>query len=100
MPEVSICRERILSENYYDFISSQFGTDEFENIVTEDTCIQQTEFIYNMIHVDREVAQPLTFERYSYNAIPKCYTLLDTDAMTQAGILQVQNYPTLELQGS
>ncbi len=43
---------------------------------------------------------PLTFENYSYNSVPKCYTLLDTAAMTQAGILQVQNYPTLNLQGS
>ena len=100
MPELSICRERILSNNYYDFISNQLGMDEFENIVTEDTCTQQTEFIYNIVHVEREVAEPLTFERYSYNAIPKCYTLIDTDAMTQAGILQVQNYPTLNLQGS
>lgn len=100
MPELSICRERILSNNYYDFISNQLGMDEFENIVTEDTCTQQTEFIYNIIHVESEAAEPLTFERYSYNAIPKCYTLLDTDAMTQAGILQVQNYPTLNLQGS
>lgn len=100
MPELSICRERILSNNYFDFISNQLGMDEFENIVTEDTCTQQTEFIYNIIHVEREIAEPLTFERYSYNAIPKCYTLLDTDAMTQAGILQVQNYPTLNLQGS
>ncbi len=100
MPELSICRERILSNNYYDFISNQLGMDEFENIVTEDTCTQQTEFIYNIVHVEREVAEPLTFERYSYNAIPKCYTLIDTDAMTQAGILQVQSYPTLNLQGS
>ena len=51
MPELSICRERILSNNYYDFISNQLGMDEFENIVTEDTCIQQTEFIYNIIHM-------------------------------------------------
>lgn len=100
MPELSICRERILSDDYFDFIYNQLGEDEFENIITEDTCMQQTEFIYNIIHVEREAAEPLTFGRYSYNAVPKCYTLLDIDAMTQAGILQVQNYPTLNLQGS
>ena len=72
MPELSICRERILSNNYYDFISNQLGMNEFENIVTEDTCTLQTEFIYDIIHVEREMAEPLTFERYSYNAIPKC----------------------------
>ena len=100
MPELSICRERILSNNYFDFIVSQLGQDEFEKIITEDTCEQETEFIYKIIHVERERAEPLTFGRYSYNSIPKCYSLVDTDAMMQAGILQVQNYPTLNLQGS
>lgn len=100
MPEFSICRERILSEEYFDFIISQLGADEFEEFIDEDTCRQETEFIYSIIHVKRELVKPLTFENYSYNSIPKCYTLLDTSAMTQAGILQVQNYPTLNLQGT
>lgn len=100
MPEFSICRERVLSEDYYDFIVNQLGEIGFENLITEDTCRQETEFIYDIIHVEKELAEPLTFENYSYNSIPKCYTLIDTDAMMQAGILQVQNYPTLDLQGS
>ena len=100
MPEFSICQERVLSEDYYDFIVNQLGEIGFENLMTEDTCRQKTEFIYNIIHVEKELAEPLTFENYSYNSIPKCYTLIDTDAMMQAGILQVQNYPTLDLQGS
>lgn len=100
MPEFSICRERVLSEDYYDFIVNQLGEIGFGNLITEDTCRQKTEFIYDIIHVEKELAEPLTFEYYSYNSIPKCYTLIDTDAMMQAGILQVQNYPTLDLQGS
>lgn len=100
MPEFSICRERVLSEEYYDFIVNQLGEIGFENLITEDTCRQKTEFIYDIIHVEKELAEPLTFENYAYNSIPKCYTLIDTDAMMQAGILQVQNYPTLDLQGS
>lgn len=101
MPELEICRERILSNDYRDFIVSEFGEEGFYNdIITEDTCEQETEFIYKVIHVEKEIADPITFERYSYNSIPKCFTLLDVDAMTQAGIIQVQNYPTLDLQGS
>ncbi len=100
MPELSVCREQVLSNEYYDFIVSQLDEAGFEDIITEDTCRQETEFLYNIIHVERKLAEPLTFDSYSYNSIPKCYTLLDTDAMMQAGILQVQNYPTLNLQGS
>lgn len=101
MPELEVCRERILSNDYRDFIVSEFGEEGFYNdIITEDTCEQEAEFIYKVIHVEKEIADPITFERYSYNSIPKCFTLLDVDAMTQAGIIQVQNYPTLDLQGS
>ncbi len=100
MPELRECRERILSNDYYDFIVSQLGDNEFGGLITEDTCMQETEFVYNIIHVEKERADPLEFGRYSYNSIPKCYTLQDEAAMTQAGILQVQNYPTLNLQGS
>ena len=100
MPTPRECREQILSSDYYDFIASQLGENEFEDLITEDTCMHEVEFVYNIIHVEKERADPLEFGRYSYNAIPKCYTLLDEAAMTQAGILQVQNYPTLNLQGT
>lgn len=100
MPTLRECREQILSSDYYDFIASQLGENEFEDLITEDTCMHEVEFVYNIIHVEKERADPLEFGRYSYNAIPKCYTLLDEAAMTQAGILQVQNYPTLNLQGT
>ncbi len=100
MPQLRECREQILSNEYYDFIVSQLGENEFENLVTQENCMQEAEFIYNMIHIEKERANPLEFGRYSYNSIPKCYTLLDEAAMTQAGILQVQNYPTLNLQGT
>ena len=46
------------------------------------------------------VADPITYERYSYNAVPQCYTLLGMETLNQAGILLIQNYPTLQLKGS
>lgn len=100
MPQLERCRQQVLSNDYRDFIVSQLSMPEFEALITEDTCEQETEFIYKMIYVEKERADPIGFDRYSYNAIPKCYTLLDISAMTQAGITQVQNYPTLDLQGT
>ena len=41
----------------------------------------------------------MTLERFTYGSIPKCYTLLDSETLNQAGISQVQNYPTLQLRG-
>ena len=45
-------------------------------------------------------ADPMSLDRvYVLGAIPKCYTLLDTEALNEAGISQIQNYPTLKLTG-
>ena len=99
MPE-NICREQILSEEYRDFIVSQLQTDLFVEKFGNDVCTQEAGLFYKTIYVNKEQADPIQLDRYPYNSIPKCYTLLDMQAMEQAGILQVQNYPTLDLQGS
>lgn len=100
MPNLEQCRERILSNDYRDFIINRLALEEFQEVITANTCRQEMEFIYDTAYIEKEVADPLSFGRYSYNAVPKCYTLLDMEAMAQAGILQVQNYPTLDLQGT
>ena len=100
MPEREVCRERILSVDYRDFIVSELRQNLFTNLITEDTCTQEMQFIYESVYLEKEIADPITFERFSYNSIPKCYTLIDMAAMTQAGITQIQNYPPLNLQGT
>ena len=44
-------------------------------------------------------ADPMSLDLFTYGVIPKCYTLLDTEALNEAGISQIQNYPTLKLTG-
>ena len=94
------CKEKILSEEYRDFIVSQLNPNELDEFVMEGTCEQRLRFLYKSIYLERNLVDPISFGKYSYNSIPKCFTLLDTEAMTQAGILQVQNYPSLNLQGT
>ena len=100
MPELNKCRQQILSNDYRDFIVGQFTSQEFESFLTSDTCQQQTDFVYNVIHLEKEKVDPIRLDKYSYNSIPKCYSLIDIEAMTEAGITQIQNYPTLDLQGT
>ncbi len=94
------CKEQILSEDYRDFIVSDLQQTEFTSLFPNITCRQNMGTFYEAIYIEKELASPIGFSRYPYNSIPKCFTLLDMNAMQQAGILQVQNYPTLELQGS
>ncbi len=42
---------------------------------------------------------PLSIETYTYSAIPKCLGLLDTTALEESGIIQVQNQSALSLRG-
>lgn len=95
-----MCREQILSENYRDFIVSQLQEKQFEEQFGSEVCTQKMGTFYKGIYANKEQADPIQFDRYPYNSVPKCFTLLDVAAMEQSGILQVQNYPTLNLQGS
>lgn len=100
MANDEVCRNRILSEDYRDFIVKQIGENMFDSISANQLCEQKMEYIYKMIYVENTMADPVNFERYAYHSIPKCFTLIDIDALEQAGIPQIQNYPTLGLQGN
>lgn len=97
--DAETCKMQILSEDYMDFIIPTNGGRERLPVLPEELCTQQTDVGYEMVYLGRDLAEPLNFERFTYNSIPQCCGLLDMDAMNQAGISQVQYYPTLELMG-
>ena len=88
------CKNQILSEEYHDIIVSELQRSEFESRFPELPCVQQMGAFFQCFYVEKSE------RNYPYNSVPKCSALLDIEAMNQAGILQVQNYPTLELMGS
>ena len=90
----------VISEDYRDFIVSELQRSEFEKRFQESSWVQPMGAFFTTFYVEEEMAAPVDFLNYPYNTIPKCFTLLDMEAMNEAGILQVQNYPTLELQGT
>lgn len=94
------CRERILSQDYRDFLVPFYRGEETLNVQTEDTCVQNVDFGYRVIYADHTLLKPLNYSNYWYNSIPNCYSLLDMEALNAAGISAVQNYPTLQLMGS
>lgn len=94
------CREQILSEESRDFIVGDLQEELFTKLFPTVSCKEEMGEFYQCLYVDGKEADPIRYETYPYNSIPKCYTLLDTEAMEDAGIAQVQNYPRLELQGS
>ena len=93
------CREKILSQDYMDFISPGYWSGEDIIVRQDQSCIQQMGFGYRAVYVEKGLAGELSLERYGYQGIPGCYTLIDTSALNEAGISAVQNYPALHLRG-
>ena len=99
MPYSDLCREKILSENYHDFIVSDIRMPFLQDMLEKDCCLQNPGFFYQCAYLSKSVIKPVSLENYSYFSIPKCYSLLSMQALNQAGILPIQNHSTIQLSG-
>lgn len=99
MPYSDLCREKILSEDYHDFIVSDIRMPFLQDMLEKDCCLQNPGFFYQCAYLSKSVIKPVSLENYSYFSIPKCYSLLSMQALNQAGILPIQNHSTIQLSG-
>ena len=99
MTDPETCRQHILSEDYRDFIGNHVRTPFFESIMRDGQCEQDAGFGYKCFYLPAELTGPVSLSRFSYNSIPKCFTPTSMETLNQAGILPIQNYPTLQLKG-
>ena len=99
MNDPETCKAAVLSEDYRDFIVND-NSPILAHITEEDPCTQTAGFNYRCLYISKEAADPITNERLYYTAMPKCYAHINTDSLDQAGILPLQNYPTLHLMGN
>lgn len=99
MSDQERCRQQILSEEYRDFIIRKGRETVAEQEAREYGCSVDAGFGYQCAYLPEKRADPISRERYSYNAIPRCYTILGMEELNQSGILPLQNYPTLQLSG-
>ena len=93
------CRDKILSQDYWDFIVPNYRGDVIFGIEEETECVQNADFDYRIVYLNDPGKSPLSLERYLYNSIPGCYTTLGMEAVNAAGITAVQNLPALQLMG-
>ncbi len=101
------CREKILSNDYYDVITDfPFNV---ENEALFDLCFTTIEEQYSLIYINRQGIQNLEQNFFEYQRIPKLYApmqsegaateVFDSFDLYAAGILSVQQ-PPLSLDGS
>lgn len=99
MPDLEVCKERALSEEYRDYIVGRVGTF-WRNVLTQDICQFPLEYSFRIVYASQEETENRALYEIPYYSIPKCYTLLDMEALQEAGIAQVQQITGLELYGS
>ena len=101
----SNCREKILSENTYDYITD-FPLSGFPGF-EESLCYADVDGMYYILYLDPSVALNSPVGAFQYQSIPKLYGLMQVsnsdnafnpDALIVSGILQAQR-PPLRLTG-
>lgn len=90
------CDAFIKSNDTYDVIIPR---ESLERYPFEPVCLQHISNNLDIHYYERGSVPPLSIQTYTYTAIPKCFGLLDTTALEESGILQLQNQPALSLRG-
>lgn len=87
------------SQDYGDFIV-KYAQNVYGPIdVTSDSTFQVINEIFGIAYVPLDQVGDLEINSYTYNAIPKCYTYMDMEALNASGVLRLHNHPYLQLQG-
>lgn len=92
------CKEKILSEEYRDFMMRDTGA-LGEKFPLENGCRIPLKYGFELLYIDQSEDRKKPLGDYPYTMVPKCYTTLDMAAIQQAGIAAVQNLTGLELSG-
>lgn len=92
------CSEKILSEDYADFIVSGQQEDELRQRLNTD-CIQRADVDNTVLYTKIDHLGPLLNLNLPYSVWPKCFGLMDLEPVQESGVLQIQNQATLSLRG-
>ncbi len=93
------CREKIVSEEYADFIT-EYGKEEYSILERfRGECYLQLDELFNCVYSPIDKIEDLSVMNYPYKSIPTLYGLMDTTALENTGIIKLQNQSALQLRG-
>lgn len=96
------CREKILSEDYYDLITDYLFTEEFREAEIPDYCFTKIDDKYGLVYVKNDEVPMMNVATFGYSLIPKLYGLMqdfNQIPLVESNITRVQQ-PPLSLTGS
>lgn len=87
---MSECAERIISEDYADFIIEIGFRENEARQEYKDLCIQDIGYKFSAIYYPLSEINPISVGEDTYIAIPKLFGLMDTSAVEATGALRLQ----------
>ncbi len=96
------CREKILSEDYYDLITDYLFAEEFREAQVPDYCFTQIDDKYGLVYVKSDEVPAMNVATFGYSLIPKLYGLMQNFnqiPLLESNITRVQQ-PPLSLTGN
>ena len=96
------CKEKILSEEYYDLITDYLFTEEFREAIVPDYCFPKIDDKYGLVYVKSDEVPAMNAATFGYSLIPKLYGLMqdfNQIPLIESNITKVQQ-PPLSLTGS
>lgn len=99
MAENRDCEEKIYGNEYADYILETSGNIERIQRMFQPDCIQIIDG--NFVEIFENIAQKgeVSFQKYGYGAVPKCFGLLDTSSVEDTGALRVRRRENFNLNG-
>ncbi|BCN31168.1 S8 family peptidase [Anaeromicropila herbilytica] len=94
----STCSNRILSEDYADFIVESDQIPESLKSLS-DFCYEVVNNVNAVAYVPIAKLPPNLIQQYTYSIYPNCYGLLDLGSLEDSGITKIQGIPALNLTG-
>lgn len=97
---MSECAERIISEDYADFIIEIGFRENEARQEYKDLCIQDIGYKFSAIYYPLSEINPISVGEDTYIAIPKLFGLMDTSAVEATGALPLQRVRGTSLTGN
>ncbi len=97
---MSECAERIISEDYADFIIEIGFRENEARQEYKDLCIQDIGYKFSAIYYPLSEINPISVGEDTYIAIPKLFGLMDTSAVDATGALRLQRVRGTSLTGN
>lgn len=92
------CENVFYNEDYYDFLTEYGAIGGSVKDLFQTDCTYPINNRITSFFLEQQQNQPVPYEQMSFSMIPKCYGLMDAEALQETGVWQVQSGP-LELTG-